>query len=242
MTNSEADNFLENIRDLLKLSHISGIVNTKEKYSISQNLNRNRGLRNYVLKKSKKTPNNDRPSKIIKETKSKLSRNLNEYESSHLPPTIQTNSLSTVSSINSTRTPTISNFQKSMANVSAATPQTSVLATPQSPILTTPQTTTQQTQITTQDQSPFPTEQTLIQTPAQPPAQTEEVKKPGIFETIKNIFSPKSSSTAPDMAPAPASVVATLDQSINNTLETASPQLGGKRRKSKTKKNKKRKQ
>lgn len=137
MENSEADNFIENVRDLLKLSHISGIVNTKQKYGINQNLSRNKGLRNYELKRSKKSPNNDRPAKIIREIKYRLKNDYNSLpQSSSEPPSINTNSLtkfgspltaststsliSTTSqpSTNSSReaTPTLSNFRQVSAN------------------------------------------------------------------------------------------------------------------------------
>lgn len=206
MANSEADNFLENMRSLLKLSHISGVVNTKEKYSIQQNLNRNRGLRNYVLKNAKKTPNNGRPAKIIRETKSHLGRNLNQYQASQLPPTIQSN---TISTLNSTKTPTLANFQQSM------------------------------TQMPQQISTPTPT------VPIQPPPQPSTQSSPGIFETIKNMFTPRPTESVPApkvvMAPAPAPMVSSLDQPVTQTLATVSPQLGGKRRRSKTKKTKKRK-
>ena len=137
MENSEADNFIENVRGLLKLSHISGIVNTKQKYGINQNLSRNKGLRNYELKRSKKTPNNDRPAKIIREIKYRLKNDYNSLpQSLSEPPSINTNSLtkfgspltaSTSTSLISTSsqpstnlpreaTPTLSNFRQVSAN------------------------------------------------------------------------------------------------------------------------------
>ena len=141
MENSEADRFIENVRDLLKLSHISGIVNTKQKYGINQNISRNKGLRNYELKRSKKSPNNDRPAKIIREIKHRLKNDYNTLpQSSSEPPSINTNSLtkfgspltaSTSTSLISTpsaelsppsnnvskeATPTLSNFRQVSAN------------------------------------------------------------------------------------------------------------------------------
>ena len=187
MENSEADRFIENVRDLLKLSHISGIVNTKQKYGINQNLSRNKGLRNYELKRSKKSPNNDRPAKIIREIKYRLKNDYNTLpQSSSEPPSINTNSLTKFGSPLTASTST-SLISTPSAELSPPSNNVSKEATP---------TLSNFRQVSTNEITPVPPE------PAQP----------SIIDSIANFFTgkPNSSSSSPPTSLSPQTTIQEL--------------------------------
>jgi hypothetical protein len=210
MENSEADKFIENVRGLLKLSHISGIVNTKQKYGINQNLSRNKGLRNYELKRSKKSPNNDRPAKIIREIKYRLKNDYNSLpQSSTEPPSINTNSLtkfgSPLTASPSEVTPTLSNFRQVSAN--------EITPVPTEPAKSAPSIIDTIANFFTGKQKPssptLPTATTATNT-ISPQSPVKEFP-------VQEIVSPSSIIQQNSLSPAPAF---SLETAVNQTLNT----------------------